>query len=95
MRFRYTISPRLYNKGGDLRFELDLSDSTVYDILRLIGSKSQKYNSPILLPFAKAVFFPQQLHFKLQNIGGGEHCAVHNDINLYTLIKAREGNKKL
>lgn len=94
VRFRYIISPRLYNRE-DLRFELDLSDSTVYDILRLIGSKSQKCNSPILLPFAKAVFFPQQLHFKLQNSGGGGHCAVHSDIYLYTLIKAREGNKKL
>lgn len=71
VRFRYIISPRHYNKGEDLRFELDLSDSTVYDILRLISSKSQKCNSPILLPFAKAVFFPQQLHFKLQNSGGG------------------------
>jgi len=70
VRFRYIISPRLYNKGEDLRFELDLSESIVYDILQLMGSKSQKCNSPIFPPFAKAVFFPQQLLFKLQNSGG-------------------------
>lgn len=67
--------PRFYNNVKYLRLEADLSDSIAYAILNFIGSKNQKWNSPILLPFAKAVFFPQQWHLKLQNSGqGGQKC---------------------